>query len=150
MEPEPELVVVEPEPELVVVEPEPEPIVKPSHEAMVSAGSRVVQRGEDLYDIAKEFGIDISDFKFANPGLTNEPAEGTIIKIPAIANENDYIVHNCELNERVSSLLKRWKVDENTFRAKNISVGSHVFVNQVVLIPIRPITDFYWMTPTQE
>ena len=166
VEPEPEPVVVEPEPEPVVVEPEPEPvvvelepepvivepepIVKPSHEATVAAGGRVVQRGEDLYDIAKEFGIDISDFKFANPGLTNEPAAGMVVKIPAIANENDYIVHYCEQNERVSSLLKRWKVDENVFRAKNISVGSHVFVNQVVLIPIRPISDFYWMTPKQE
>ena len=59
-------------------------------------------------------------------------------------------MHYCELNERVSSFLKRWKVDENAFRAKNISVGSHVFVNQVVLIPIRPITDFYWMAQTQE
>ena len=156
-EPEPEPVIVEPEPEPVVEEPEPEPvveepepIVKPAHEATVSAEGRVVQRGEDLYDIAKEFGIDISDFKFANPGLTNEPAAGTVVKIPAIANENDYIVHYCELNERVSSLLKRWKVDENVFRAKNVSVGSHVFVNQAVLIPIRPITDFYWMPLTQE
>lgn len=153
-EPEPEPV-VELEPEPVVEEPEPvveepEPIVKPSHEVTIAAGGRVVQRGEDLYDIAKEYGIDISDFKFANPGLTDEPAAGTVVKIPAIANENDYIVHYCELNERVSSLLKRWKVDENTFRAKNVSVGSHVFVNQAVLIPICPITDFYWMPSTQE
>jgi hypothetical protein len=44
-----------------------------------------------------------------------------------------------EYNERVSSLLKRWKIDESEFRAINISVGSHVFVNQVVLIPIERI-----------
>ena len=78
-EPEPGPVVNEPEPEPVVETPvqiveEPEPIVEPSHEAAVSADGRVVKRGEDLYDIAKEFGIDISDFKFANPGLTNDPA----------------------------------------------------------------------------
>ena len=104
-----------------------------------------VARGEDLYDIAKRFGIDIAEFKAVNQGLTNEPAPGTIIRIPNVANENDYIVHRCEKNERVSSLLKRWKVDEGEFRLKNISVGSHVFENQVVLIPIEPVTDFYWV-----
>ena len=164
-EEEPEPVVEEPEPEPepeeepeTVVE-EPEPVVEqpqivevpaaqeqhPERNAFFEGSTRIVQRGEDLYDIAKEFGIDLADFKAVNPGLTDEPKEGTRIVIPNIVNENDYIVHSCERNERVSSLLKRWKVDENDFRKKNISVGSHVFTNQVVLIPIQPITDFYWI-----
>ena len=157
-EPEPE---PEEEPEPVVEEPEPEPepvveqhqivevpVVQEQHSeknAFFEGSTRIVQRGEDLYDIAKEFGIDLADFKAFNPGLNNEPMVGTRIVIPNIVNENDYIVHTCERNERVSSLLKRWKVDENSFRKKNISVGSHVFTNQVVLIPIQPITDFYWI-----
>ena len=117
-----------------------------SHKANFDGKARIVQRGEDLYDIAKEYGIDVADLKQANPRLTFEdPKEGTRIVIPQIANENDYIVHSCENNERVSSLLKRWKVDESSFRTMNVSVGSHVFENQVVLIPIQPITDFYWM-----
>lgn len=167
-EPEPEIeqepVVVEPEPEPEQevenpVEVEPEPVVEQPHvvetpvveepqsenNAFFDGTTRVVQRGEDLYDIAKEFGIDLADFKAINPGLTNEPKAGTRIIIPNVLNENNYLVHTCEKNERVSSLLKRWKVDENSFRTKNISVGSHVFVNQVVLIPIQPITDFYWL-----
>ena len=158
--PEPEIAVEEPEPEIVTpvyVEPEPQveqpkivetPAVEEHHAENHSAfdgATRIVQRGEDLYDIAKEFGIDLADFKAVNPGLTNEPVAGTRIVIPNIVNENDYLVHTCEKNERVTSLLKRWKVDENSFRKKNISVGSHVFTNQVVLIPIEPITDFYWI-----
>jgi LysM repeat protein/ABC-type branched-subunit amino acid transport system substrate-binding protein len=113
-------------------------------------GYYTVQPKEDLYDIAKKFGVDIADLKAINEGLSNNPKSGTVIEIPKIANENDYIVHYCERNERVTSLLKRWKVDESAFRAKNISVGSHVFENQVVLIPIQPITDFYWMDEEQE
>lgn len=146
---------VEPQEEPKVV-PQIVPQEKPKDEPFVvhkepySTSGRVVRTGEDLYDIAKEFGIDISDFKFSNPGLTDEPAPGTVIQIPAIANENDYIVHYCERNERVTSLLKRWKVDENAFRTKNVSVGSHVFENQVVLIPIQPITDFYWMQQAKD
>ena len=108
-------------------------------------GYYTVQPKEDLYDIAKKFGVDLADLRAINEGLSDNPASGTVIEIPKIANENDYIVHYCERNERVTSLLKRWKVDENVFRAKNVSVGSHVFENQVVLIPIQPITDFYWM-----
>ena len=154
-EPEPKTVVVKP------VKPEPEPVVEQPKEvetpAVVTPQShqnpffdgkaRIVQRGESLYDVAKEYGIDVADLKQANPRMTFEdPKEGTRIVIPQIANENDYIVHSCEYNERVSSLLKRWKVDENAFRAMNVSVGSHVFENQVVLIPIQPITDFYWIS----
>lgn len=158
-EPEPQPVAVEPVPvpEPVTVEPEPEPIVQEpvveepaiDHRSFFDGTARIVQQGENLYDIAKEYGIDIADFKVANPGLSDEPAAGTRIVVPNIANENDYIVHQCDRNERVGSLLKRWKVDESVFRAKNVSVGSHVFSNQVVLIPIRPITDFYWVKESE-
>lgn len=99
----------------------------------------VVQQGENLYDIAKKFGIDLSDFKALNPGLTNDPKAGTVIQVPDIINEDDYIVHKVEFNERTSTLLKRWKVSESEFREKNVSSGSRVFVNQTVLIPIEPV-----------
>lgn len=156
---EPKTVVVKP------VKPEPEPVVEqpkeqetpvviepqPNHKPFFDGKARIVQHGEDLYDIAKEYGIDVADLKQANPRMTFEdPKEGTRIVIPQVANENDYIVHSCEYNERVSSLLKRWKVDENAFRNINVSVGSHVFENQVVLIPIQPITDFYWIPQEKE
>lgn len=164
VEPEPEPIVIEPEPEpepvvvepeLVVEEPEveEEPVVVEQHtnnKAFYDGTARIVQPGEDLYDIAKEYGVDLSELRAVNRGLGEELAVGTRITIPNIANENDYIIHQCERNERVTSLLKRWKVDENVFRSKNVSVGSHVFVNQVVLIPIRPIEDFYWVRQGQQ
>ena len=106
---------------------------------MKVGGRYTVQENEDLYDIAKKFGIDIADFKAANPGLDNEPFAGRWINVPDFINENDYIVHHVEYNERTTTLMKRWKLDEDEFRAMNVSVGSHVFVNQVVLIPIERI-----------
>ena len=157
--PEPELEPIIEEPEPVVVEPEPvvvEPqvieqqVVGPDNRRFYDGKARIVQKGETLYDIAKEYGIDLADLRAVNKGLSDEPAPGTRIVIPAIANENDYIIHQCERNERVTSLLKRWKVDEEDFRRINVSVGSHVFVNQVVLIPILPISDFYWMNDEPE
>lgn len=151
VEPKPEPV-IEPTPEPVVEpepqpepQPEPKPVVKPTVPAGQVVTEHRVQMGEDLYDIAKKYGIDLIDFKRINPGLTNEPAVGTSIAIPAIANDNEYILHYCERNEKVASLLKRWKVEESDFRTMNVSVGSHVFENQVVLIPIEPITEFYWV-----
>lgn len=104
--------------------------------SLVQGDVYVVQHGEDLYDIAKRFGIDVSVLKAVNEGLDNYPAAGTVVKLPAIVNEDDYIVHQVEKQERVSSLVKRWKVTEEAFRAMNISVGNRVFVGQVVLIPI--------------
>lgn len=127
------------------------PNKEPNRNTSNLSGSKyTVQPKEDLYDIAKKFGVDIADLKAINEGLRNNPKSGTVIEIPKIVNENDYIVHYCEKNERVTSLLKRWKVDESEFRAKNVSVGSHVFENQVVLIPIRQVTDFYWMDQMQD
>ncbi len=137
IEPEAPEIPVDPvvsEVENTIVEPqqmEPSPVIKDRKYS--------VQKGEDLYDIAKKFGIDLADFKAINPRLNNRPRPGTVVSVPDIVNENDYIVHKSERNERVSSLLRRWKVDESEFRAINISVGSHVFVNQVVLIPIERI-----------
>lgn len=143
-EPEPEPLAEEPVTEIVVVEPDPEPepdsVVEEPDPKVVKVGGRYsVQENEDLYDIAKKFGIDIADFKAINPGLDNEPFAGSWIHVPNIINENDYIVHRVEKNERTSSLLKRWKVDEREFRAMNVTVGSHVFANQTVLIPIERI-----------
>lgn len=108
-------------------------------DTVVVGGYYVVEKGEDLYDIAKKFGIDLSDFKEINPGLNNNPSPETKILVPNIVNEQDYIIHKVEYNERATSMLKRWKVKEKDFREKNISVGSHVFVNQIVLIPIEPV-----------
>ena len=100
-------------------------------------GSYSVGHDETLYLIAKKLGIDLADFKALNPGLSNEPAEGTVIKVPPIHNEKAYLVHKVELNEKTSSLLARWNADEDTFRALNPSVGTHVFSEQMVLIPIE-------------
>lgn len=130
--------VSEKEPATQTVE-RPRPNPQEPESKMTVGGTYVVQQGESLYDIAKKFGIDLADFKAINPGLSNEPAAGTSIMVPNIVNENDYIVHKVELNERTTSMLKRWGVSEDEFREKNISVGSHVFVNQVVLIPIEKV-----------
>ena len=164
VEPEPVVVEPEPEPEPVIAVPEPEPVavepikvteeprikeeqvaVRPDNKAFYDGKARIVQAGETIYDIAKEYGVDLADLRAVNPGLSEEPTSGTRIIIPAIVNDNDYIIHHCERNERVSSLLKRWKVDEDDFRRMNVSVGSHVFVNQVVLIPIQPMSQRKWL-----
>ena len=116
------------------------PTTQPTQSSNLTAGGTyIVQHGEDLYDIAKKFGIDVVEFKAINPGLTEKPTAGTTIKVPNIVNTDEYIVHKVEYNERTSSMLKRWKVSESEFRKINISVGSHVFANQAVLIPIEPV-----------
>lgn len=147
VEHEPEPIVEEREP--VIEKPDPEPVIekpkpivekpKPEPVAVKVGGRHTVQPNEDLYDIAKQYGIDVADFRAINPGISNEPFAGMYVRVPDIVNENDYIVHKCEYNERTTSLLKRWKVDESEFRAINISVGTHVFVNQVVMIPIQRV-----------
>lgn len=126
---------MEPVEETVVV-----PSPEPQQVQLDENGTYVVKRGEDLYDIAKKFGIDVADFKAINPGLDNYPPTGMAIKVPAIVNDDDYIVHKVEEQERTSSLIRRWKVSEDEFREKNMSVGSRVFAGQIVLIPIDPVT----------
>ena len=142
LEQEEEVVLLEDEPPV-----DPTPVQEaPMHEPLIKNvlflpdGQYVVKPNEDLYDIAKKLGIDIADLKAANPGLKNKPRAGTSITVPNIINDNAYILHHCEKNERVGALLRRWKVDEEEFRKINVSVGSHVFSNQIVLIPIDPVS----------
>ena len=153
--------IVEPIIEEVVAEPiAPEEEVKPAQVIapktkkvlVVPDGKYTVLAGEDLYDIAKRFGIDLADLKAVNPGLKTKLRAGMVINIPNIVNENDYILHRCERNERVTSLLRHWKVNEVEFRRMNVSVGSHVFVNQIVLIPIEPVSLHVevFVDPTEE
>lgn len=95
-----------------------------------------VKQGENLYTIAKTYGIDIADFKRENLGLSNYPKVGLEIKVPDIVNNESYIVHVVESGQKTSSLIKSWAVDTKKFKDINPSVGKRVFKNQKVLIPI--------------
>lgn len=98
-----------------------------------------VAQGETLFDIAKRYGIDLACFKELNPGLTNTPAAGTVIQVPDIRNDEEYLVHAVEDGGRTSVLIRNWAVDESAFRTLNPAVGSRVFKGQQVLIPIERV-----------
>ena len=66
-----------------------------------------VRRGENLYDIARRFGVDIADIKAANQGLTNYPIEGLPIVIPQRKNKDDFFVHRVEQNEKTATFVNR-------------------------------------------
>lgn len=95
-----------------------------------------VKQGENLYTIAKTYGIDIADFKRENLGLTNYPQVGMEIKVPNIVNNESYIVHVVESGQKTTALVKSWAVDTKKFKDINPAVGKRVFKNQKVLIPI--------------
>ena len=124
--------IIQEEPAQSEVEAIPSAVVSPG-------GTYIVQAGENLYDIAKKYGVDVAAFKAMNPGLDNYPRAGAVLRVPDVKNEDEYIVHQVEESERTSSLLKKWAVSENDFMTLNPSVGSRVFVGQTVLIPIERV-----------
>lgn len=110
----------------------------------------IVKKGETLYDIAKQFGIDVKDFKVINHRLDNNPRAGTRIVVPDIVNKENYLVHKVERNQRTRSLLRLWKVDEDSFRPLNPFVGSRVYSGQNVLIPLPATRPHVAGRPTNE
>jgi len=95
-----------------------------------------VKKGENLYDIARKFGVDIADLKAANQGLTNYPIEGLPIVIPKRKNNDNFFVHRVEQSEKTSNFVKKWNLTVDEFSAINSSVGRRVYADQAVLIPM--------------
>ena len=95
-----------------------------------------VKKGENLYDIARKFGVDIADIKAANPGLTNFPIEGLPIVIPERKNNDNFFVHRVEQGEKTANFVKKWNITVDDFSAINSTVGRRVYADQAVLIPM--------------
>lgn len=95
-----------------------------------------VKKGENLYDIARKFGVDIVDLKAANQGLTNYPIEGLPIIIPERKNNDNFFVHRVEQGEKTANFVKKWNMTVEEFTAINSTVGRRVYADQAVLIPM--------------
>lgn len=113
-----------------------------------------VEPGQTLYSIAKAYHVSIAAIEERNPEVSGGLQAGMVIGIPVAeievsepgsldespevrpqTNDDGYYVYVVEKAEKTSALLRRLKVSQKDFHALNPSVGSRVFVGQMVLIP---------------
>ncbi len=116
----------------------------------------VVQPGETLYGIAKEYNVTIGEIKNANPGLTEQIKEGMEISIPnqvdkeKLAEEKKEEEHNARFDEHkvvagetLYRLAANYGVSIDTLKKYNSGLTSNLSIGQVILIPKNTSTEKY-------
>lgn len=106
--------------------------------------SYVVKKGDNLYSIAKIYGLNVNDLKKYNNLPNDLLSIGQIIRIPSttsiilpsedeiINEENTYIVKK---GDTLWSISKEFNVDINDIKNKNNLVSDILNVGSVIIIP---------------
>lgn len=96
----------------------------------------VVQKGETLYRISRNYGVSIDELRKANPGLTETISIGQRIVVPKKKIINPYFDYEVESQQTVKKFCKEWEITTKEFLVFNPSVGRRVYPGQIVRIPI--------------
>ena len=121
--------------------------------------SHIVQEGETLYGISKQYGCDISEIKSLNPGVENGLKIGQELKLPNnnfdpeviqsdpkieeptydISYSDSLVKHEVLAHETLYSIAKRYMVTQDTIKALNKLKGSKVKKGDILLIPVKKV-----------
>ena len=100
----------------------------------------IVQRGDTLYGISRQFGVSINSIKQANNILSNFISPGQVLKIPT---EETSIIYIVKKGDSLYSIAKKYNttVDEliriNNLKTTNLQIG------QQLRIPVEENTQNY-------
>lgn len=99
----------------------------------------VVQKGETVYSISKQYGIQIDTLLNHNKQITgNQIKTGDTLTIPIRKNLYDFIEYRTEKRETLLDIANRFHVPLRDLKAKNPRYKNAVPKGNVVLIPIDP------------
>lgn len=106
-----------------------------------------VGKGETLYALAKQYGVQIEDIKSANDGLKDGLKEGSKLSIPRrsidsnAATENlaqkdtNYFYHLVQAGETAYSLSKKYKISLDSLYILNPQAKNGLQINSEVKLP---------------
>ncbi len=102
----------------------------------------IVERGETLYRIAKNFKVSVEDIKKANPYISERNLSvGQYIKIPTEKVQKEYISHTVKRKERLDKLAKNYDIDITELKKANPRLRDRIRVGQTVKIPVSEAKD---------
>lgn len=125
----------------------------PSNETAVpdSMITHTVVKGETLYKISRLYGVGIDELKKINPGLTETLTPGQKINLPKKKTTDSYLIHKVQNRQKSKTLARDYGLTQDELMKANPSLGSEVFPNQKVKIPIarRSGTQPIWPEETK-
>ena len=92
----------------------------------------IVQKGDNLYNIANKYGVSVNDIKANNNLSTNTLQIGQILKIPGSSNYNTYIVKK---GDSLWKIANEYGTTVNKLMTINNLTSSALSVGQSLLIP---------------
>lgn len=96
----------------------------------------IVQNGDTLYGISKQFGISIEDIKLANNLSSNNIIVGTSLVIPTTATTTLYVV---KAGDSLYSIAKRYNTTVDDLMRINNLKNNLLHIGQQLKIPINDL-----------
>jgi LysM repeat protein len=111
---------------------------KSSSEKSGYSNQHIVQSGETLYSISRQYGLSPDDLRQANPGISPSLSVGQKIIIPEPQLQKTYFLYTAEKNEKLQDIAIRFKVSYEELSALNPEVIKKVGKGDKVKIPSKP------------
>lgn len=99
--------------------------------------SHTVAKGETLYQISRRYGVGVDDLKRLNANLSESLKVGQKILIPKKKIAEAFLIHKVETQQKTRHLAKDYGISQRELEAYNPSIGSQVYPNQKVRIPLN-------------
>ncbi|MET3730457.1 amino acid ABC transporter substrate-binding protein [Moheibacter stercoris] len=112
-------------------------------EVMVPDGMHLVQRGETIFSLVKQFGVTEDEFYIANPAVqTNGLKVGDFIHIPKKGSnkatiQDGFIEHKVSAGETIYSITKLYKVSFADILKLNPQLSEGLKVGMTLRIPLQ-------------
>lgn len=94
----------------------------------------VVQRGDTLYGISKQFGVTVEEIKLENDLSNNTISVGQVLRIPTLETTSLYIVKK---GDTLYSIASKYGVSVNEIMRLNNLNSSSLTIGQQLRIPIN-------------
>ena len=96
--------------------------------------SYVVQMGDTLYGISKQFGVSVEDIKLANGLVNNTIIVGSVLQIPTIETTSLYVVKS---GDTLYSIARKYNVSVLELKNINNLTSDNLAIGQQLRIPIN-------------
>ena len=94
----------------------------------------VVQKGDTLYGISKQYGVTVEEIKLENDLTTNTISVGQVLRIPTLETTSLYVVKS---GDTLYTIAKRYGVTVNELMRINNLNSSLLSIGQQLRIPIN-------------
>ena len=113
-------------------------------EVIVPEGMHLVQKGETIFSLVRQFGVTEDEFYIANPNVQTEGLKvGTFVTIPkkgatkAVIHQDGYIEHTVKQGETIYSITKLYKVSFADLLKLNPELSEGLKTGMVLKIPLQ-------------